>query len=154
MCALTIADQTRIALIGGFNSLLGQPFLKGQALRTPAVAEIPFAFRIGFRSMPAGTYIVEIKGKDVFSIKGDSGMTVTVVMWASPSRRFPESAIIFHRLGGEYILREIRSAGNQGYLWNGEAMAELRARLREDAASDGSGSRQDKVEIALLAPYR
>lgn len=155
MHTLTVADKTRIALIMGFTTLLGQRPVIAQVPRTPVVANIPFAFQIGFCSMPAGTYIVEMRGSDVLSIKGDSGMAAMLVMWASTNRMAADSAIIFHRHGNDYFLREVRTAGNQGFLWSGETKAERRAKLREDASNPNSGPREDsRVEIALLAPPR
>ena len=155
MLTLAPADQARVALIVAFTSILGQPIVKAQVPKTPVVAEIPFAFQIGFCRMPAGTYTIEVKSNDVLSIKGDSGMAAMLVMWAAPDRTAPDSAIIFHRYGGEYFLREVRTAGNQGFLWSGETKAERRAKLKEDVAYPNSGPREDaKVEIALLTPLR
>jgi hypothetical protein len=154
MHTLTTADKTRIALIMGFTTLLGQRPVVAQSPRTPVVANIPFAFRIGYCTMPAGTYTVEMKGSDILSVKSDSGVAAMMVMWAATNRPTPDSAIIFHRHGNDYFLREVRTAGSQGFLWSGETKAERRAKLREDAAYPNSGPREDKVEIALLAPPR
>jgi hypothetical protein len=129
--------------------------MKAQTATTPAIANIPFSFQIGFCTMPAGSYSVELKGNDVLSIKRDSGMAAMLVMWAATNRSSPDSAIIFHRYGNEYFLREVRAAGNQGFLWTGETKAERRAKMMQDAANPNSGPRDDsKVEIALLAPPR
>jgi hypothetical protein len=155
MCTVQPADKARLALIVAFSALLGPPVMNAQKASTPVIADIPFSFQIGYCSMPAGKYTVEMKGNDVLSIKGDSGVGAMMVMWAVTNRMRPDSAIIFHRYGDEYFLREVRSAGNQGFLWSGETKAERRAKLRQDAGNPNSGPREDsKVEIALLTPPR
>jgi hypothetical protein len=155
MRTLAPADKARVALIVAFSSILGPPIIKAQMGPTPVTVTIPFAFRIGFCNMPAGRYTVEIKANDVLSIKGDSGMAAMMVMWAATDRMSPGNAIIFHRYGNEYFLREVRTARNQGFLWSGETKAERRAKLRQDAFNPNSGPREDsKVEIALMTPPR
>lgn len=155
MRTLPPADKVRVALIVAFSSILGPPVIKAQIAPTPVTVNIPFAFQIGFCNMPPGRYAVEMKGNDVLSIKGDSGIAAMMVMWAATNRMSPNSAIIFHRYGDEYFLREVRTARNQGFLWSGETKAERRAKLRQDASYPNSGPREDaKVEIALLTPRR
>jgi hypothetical protein len=160
MRTLTATDKTRIALIVALSSVLGTPLgapcaLRAQAVNTPVIAHIPFAFQIGSCYLPAGTYRLQMQGNDLLSIKGESGAAVMLVMWESANRPSGDSAVVFHHYGNQYFLREIRSEGNQAFLWSSETKAERRAKLEEDAANPNSGPREDsKVEIALLTPPR
>jgi hypothetical protein len=155
MCALTPADKARVALIVAFATLLGQPAVKAQSTGTGVVANIPFAFQIGSSYLPAGTYKVQVQGNDLLSIRGETGSAVMLVMWESANRPSANSAVVFHHYGSQYFLREVRTEGNQAFLWSSESKAERRAKLEEDAANPNSGPREDnKVEIALLTPPR
>jgi hypothetical protein len=155
MSTLQPADQARIALIVAFTTLLGQPALKAQAVSTPVVANIPFAFQIGSSYLPAGTYKVQMKGDDMLWIKGDAASAMMLVAWESANQPSSNSAIVFHHYGNQYFLREVRTSGNQAFFWSGETKAERRAKVEEAAASPNSGPRGDsKVEIALSIPPR
>lgn len=155
MGTLQPADKARIALIVAFTALIGQPAAKAQAVSTPVVANIPFAFQIGSSYLPAGTYRVQVKGDDMLWIKGESGSAAMLVMWESANQPSSNSAIVFHHYGDQYFLREIRTEGNHAFLWSSETKAERRAKSDEAAANPNSGPREDsKVEIALLTPPR
>ena len=155
MWTLQPADKARIALIVAFATLLGQPAAKAQAVSTPVVANIPFAFQIGSSYLPAGTYRIQVKGDDLLWITGESGSAVMLVMWESANQPSSNSAIVFHHYCNQFFLREVRTEGNQAFLWSGETKAERRAKLEEDAANPNSGPREDsKVEISLLTPPR
>ncbi len=148
-------DKDRIALIVAFAAILGQPVLKAQSSSNAVVANIPFAFQIGSYALPAGTYRIQMQGNDLLSIKGESGAAVMLVMRDSANQPSRDSAIVFHHYGNQYFLREVRTEGDQGFLWSYETRAERRAKLEEDASNPNSGPREDaKVEIALLTPLR
>jgi len=156
MRTYTAADKARVALIVAFSTLLGAPgAVKAQAVNTPVVAHIPFAFQIGSSYLPAGTYRIQIQGNDMLAIRGETGSAVMLVMWESANRPSGNSAVVFHHYGNQYFLREVRTEGNQAFLWSSETNAERRAKLEESAANPNSGPREDnKVEIALLTPPR
>lgn len=148
-------DKDRIALIVAFSAIFGQPALKAQVPSNTVVANIPFSFQIGSYSLPAGTYNIRMQGNDLLSIKGEAGAAVMLVMRDSANRPSRDSAIVFHHYGNQYFLREVRTEGEQGFLWSYETKAERRAKLEEDASNPNSGPREDsKVEIALLTPLR
>jgi len=155
MCPLTSADKARVALIVALASLSGCPAVNAQTGGTQVVANIPFAFQVGSSRLPAGEYRVQVQGNDTLAIKGESGSAVMLVVWESANQPSPDSAIVFHHYRNQYFLREVRTEGNQAFLWSGETKAERRAKLEEDAANPNSGPREDsKVEIALLIPPR
>ena len=148
-------DKDRIALIVAFTAIFGQPALKAQAPSNAVMANIPFSFQIGSYSLPAGTYRIRMQGNDLLSIKGEAGAAVMLVMRDSANRPSRDSAIVFHHYGNQYFLREVRTEGEQGFLWSYETKAERRAKLELDASYPNSGPREDaKVEIPLLVPPR
>ncbi len=149
------ADKARVALIVAFATLLAGQTARAQAPDHGVIANIPFAFQIGSCYLPAGTYRIKMQGNDFLSIQGDSGAAVMLVAWESANKPSADSAIVFHHYRNQYFLREIRTEGNQGYLWSSETKAERRAKLEQDASNPNSGPREDaKVEIALLTPPR
>ena len=156
MRTYTAADKARVALIVAFSTLVGAPCaVRAQAVNTSVIAHIPFAFQIGSSYLPAGTYRVQMQGNDMLSIRGETGSAVMLVMWESANRPSGNSAVVFHHYGSQYFLREVRTEGNQAFLWSSETKAERRAKLEESAANPNSGPREDnKVEIALLTPPR
>ena len=156
MLTHTAADRARVALIVAFSAILGAPgAVRAQAVNTPLMAHVPFAFQIGPSYLPAGTYRLQMQGNDMLSIKGETGSAVMLVMWESTNRPSGNSAVVFHHYGNQYFLREVRTEGNQAFLWSSETKAERRAKLEESAANPNSGPREDnKVEIALLTPPR
>jgi hypothetical protein len=96
-----------------------------------------------------------MQGNDLLSIKGESGAAVMLVMRDSANQPSRDSAVVFHHYGSQYFLREVRTEGDQGFLWSYETKAERRAKLEQDALNPNSGPREDaKVEIALLTPPR
>lgn len=145
----------RVALIAAFATILAQPAVKAQTTSNAVVAKIPFAFQIGSYRLPAGTYRLETQGNALLWIKGDSGSAVMMVLKDATKNPSPDSVVVFHHYGNQYFLREVRTAGDEGFLWSSETKAERRAKLELDALNPNSGPREDsKVEIALLTPPR
>lgn len=148
-------DKARVALIVAFSGLLAPYTAKAQSFGTPVVAEIPFAFHIGSDRLPPGRYRFEMRRDGLLWIDGDSDSAVMLVLRQSTNRPSPDSAVVFHHYGDQYFLREVRTAGDDGFLWSDESKAERRAKLEQEAANPNSGPREDsKVEVALLAPPR
>lgn len=146
----TVPVTTLCVLVVGFATVFSHT-AKGQSLETRVVAEIPFAFQAGGYRLAAGTYSIGTAG-DFLWIKGDSDSVVMVVRKDSARAPLSDSAVVFHRYGGQYFLREIRSAGEGTVLWAGETKAERRAKYEEDAIRPNSAPSEDsKVEVALLA---
>lgn len=146
------ADKARVALIVAFAGLLAPYTVKAQSFGTAVVAEIPFAFQIGSDRLPAGTYRLEMSENGLLWVKGNSGSAVMLVLRESTNRASADSAVVFHHYGNQYFLREVRRAGDDGFLWSDETKAERRAKLEQEAANPNSGPRTDsKVEVALLA---
>ncbi len=148
----TLPVATICVIVVALATFFAQPAAKAQALSSAVVAKIPFAFQIGSYHLPAGTYNVQMVGSDFLWVKSDADSVVMVVVKDSGNRPSADSAVVFHRYGNRYFLREVRAAGEEDFLWCNETKAERHAKLEEDAANPNSGPREDaKVEIALFA---
>jgi hypothetical protein len=151
----TLPIATICVVVVGLATVLSGPAAKAESFGGAVVANIPFAFQVGSYRLPAGAYNVQMVGNDFLWIKGDSDSVVMVVVRDSGTRPSPNSAVVFHRYGNQFFLREVRAAGEEEFLWCSETKAERRAKLEEDAANPNSGPGEDaKVEIELLAPPR
>ena len=151
---LTPPVATICVLVVGIATVLSRPAAKAQSFSNAVVANIPFAFQVGSYHLPAGTYNVQLVGKDFLWVKGESDSVVMLVT-RSAGRISPDSSVVFHHYGNQYFLREVRAAGEEDFLWASESKAERRAKLELAAANPNAGPREDShVEIALLAPPR
>jgi hypothetical protein len=112
--------------------------------QAPARAYVPFAFNVGTKHLPAGTY--EIKRADfdtnfVMVSNRNTGETVLSLF----QRETPSHAnhkLIFHHRGNQYFLSEIW--GGDGTL--GMAMPAVKAEQKTEVASNPTPK---YVEIAL-----
>jgi hypothetical protein len=116
----------------------------GAFAQAPARAYVPFAFNVGTKHLPAGTY--EIKRADfdsnfVMVSNRNTGETVlSLFRKEAPSRQ--NHKLIFHRQGNQYSLSDIW--GNEGAV--GMAMAIPKAEQQTEVASNPAPK---YVEIAL-----
>jgi hypothetical protein len=149
-----IAASVCITFIAVFAVLVAKPVAEARSPHA-RVVNVPFAFQVDSFELAAGAYRLEMHVNDLLSIKGDCGSAVMLVSSAPGTRPSQHSAIVFHQHGNRYFLREVRIAGEEGFLWSTETQAERQARQEEEALNPNSGPREDsKVEIALLAPHR
>ena len=126
--------------------------------QTPAankvVATIPFEFNVGYKTMPAGDYSVQIiaTANDALMIKNADSSVSALRLSEATSREKEKShaRLIFNRYGDKYFLSEV---------WNGvdkigrrliksgdERAAEADANANREAAHASS----ERVEVAAL----
>ena len=118
------------------------------------VATIPFEFSVGYKTMPAGEYSVQVVATagDALMIKSaDSSVSALRLSEATSREKEPSHArLIFNRYGDKYFLSEV---------WNGvdpigrrliksgdERAAEADANANREAAHASS----ERVEVAAL----
>jgi hypothetical protein len=108
------------------NSLLGSAILSSavavglfastgsaKAQDGPRVdVRIPFAFQVGSKQMPAGSYAMHVRfNHDVVQLEDQgSGKPASVLLVGSPSgddQIYGTVRLIFHRYGDRYFLREV-----------------------------------------------
>ena len=118
------------------------------AVAVPAQAadietRVPFGFSVQEKVLPSGRYTIASIGGQAFIIRGRRDGAV--VMGTRTSEREDAPRLVFHRYGGEYILREIWMSGM------GRALPET-TREREAAQREGKGgavARLGRVVIPL-----
>jgi hypothetical protein len=135
-------------------SLVVMSLLMNAALvnaQTGAKANVPFAFNVGAKQLPAGTYMIVPDGRDANSIlvrnmnTGDSAMSIGA---SEEATRPAGSRLVFHHVGSEYFLSQvwIKSGTDGKTLPTTKQERELTKELQ--LAKD-SGARQGQVTIAL-----
>lgn len=77
-------------------------------------AQIPFAFSVGEKTLPAGQYVVSRTSPFVLLVRGDQGGSI-VLGEQRRSRSSEETRLVFHRYGDAYYLRRVYFGGHAGY---------------------------------------
>ena len=92
----------------------------GAHAQTAARANVPFAFKVGTKQMPAGTYTLRNgAGSDVVMVRNvqTGASALALGQRESPSKKTDK--LIFHRYGSEYFLTAILgSKGSQGIVFH------------------------------------
>jgi hypothetical protein len=105
---------TNIVLTAGLSAVLGSLTLSAQERK--AVANIPFAYQVGQKTLTAGNYTIqEIEARGIFRLRGeqlDHSMFVNVT--PLDTGRKDEPKLTFSCYAGQCSLSEIWMAGN-GY---------------------------------------
>ena len=91
----------------------------GAHAQTAARANVPFAFKVGTRQMPAGTYTMRNDaGSSIIMVRNVQTGTSALAMGrpGSPSKKTDK--LIFHRYGSHYFLTAILGGkGSQGMVF-------------------------------------
>jgi hypothetical protein len=99
-----------------FSSLLGLSLLlsaTGAYAQSPARANVPFAFKVGAKQMPAGTYTVQTQiGSDIVMVHNVQTGTSALALGRRESPAKKTDKLIFRRYGSQYYLAAI--LGGQG----------------------------------------
>lgn len=104
---------------------------------------VPFAFEVGNKSMPAGSYRVESVPTGAGSIEilrsNNGGVRLPISTTATTSiNGTPASALIFHQYGNRYFLAEIQTG-------DGHARELLPSQQEKEVARSGH-----RIEIAVV----
>ena len=76
-------------------------------------ANVPFAFRVGSKQLPAGAYEIRMTSDNAITIRnGQSRATLVMVRREDP--RNSGNKLVFHHLGGEYFLAAIWRGADNG----------------------------------------
>lgn len=85
------------------------------------LANVPFAFKVGSKTLPAGDYSFAIREDyEVLAVrstanpKGPSALE-EIVTTLAPSNS-PEARVVFDKVGGEYLLSEVWQPEGEGIL--------------------------------------
>lgn len=107
-------------------------------------ANIPFAFRAGNKTMPAGNYRIESMPTGAGTLQvirrvdGDARATISTIAEAAPSAP-ARPRLVFHRYGSQYFLAQIETG-------DGHARELFLSRQEKEMAR-----LQTRIEVALAA---
>jgi hypothetical protein len=111
-------------------------------------ATIPFAFNVGAKVLPAGSY--EIRRLTAGSVGINNERTgdcaVALVMNREPQKPSGDAELVFNQYGESYFLSEVRT-------WNTERdlpMSKLERRAASEAAESASNPASLEVYVAAL----
>ena len=109
------------------------------------IAEIPFEFSVGYKSMPAGEYTVQTMttAGNAVLIRSADGKSAAIRLTEdkSPIKNKTNARLLFHRYGERYFLAEV---------WNGaDQPGRILLKSREESAIEGElASIASKSELA------
>jgi hypothetical protein len=106
-------------LIGTLSLVVLSLLLNATGAYAQAVvkADVPFAFMVGKKQLPAGSYAILPDGQSTIVIRnGDTGAaTLSLVRQDSPGKSSPK--LVFHHLGSQYFLAQVwGAAGREGMI--------------------------------------
>ncbi|MGA8433032.1 MAG: hypothetical protein WB729_24635 [Candidatus Sulfotelmatobacter sp.] len=114
--------------------------------QTFAKANVPFAFRVGSATLPAGTYEVNPAGDAsvVVRNRGAKGAALSTVRHETP--RNTGGKLVFHCVGGEYFLAEIwRGSGSYGLVI---PTSKREMNLQKELLASGQSNTSEDILIA------
>jgi hypothetical protein len=81
----------------------------GAYAQSYAKANVPFAFNVGSKQLPAGTYEIKVlsRGPNVIRIRNTETTAVALLIARSESPRTTESKLVFDRVGNQCFLTEV-----------------------------------------------
>ena len=116
----------------------------GAHAQSAARANVPFAFKVGTRQMPAGTYTIKSDiGSNVITVHNVQNGTSAMALGRRESPARTSDKLIFHRYGSQYFLTAI--LGGKG----SEAMVfPTTSQEKELQVALAPANRANDVEIA------
>lgn len=98
---------TMLALIVGLSFVSAVVSAQGQS--TQAVAQVPFKFIVGDKTLPSGQYTVKAlsdTNKAALVIRGTSS-AIRLTNAIQPNKNKTQARLVFHRYGERYFLSEV-----------------------------------------------
>ena len=115
-----------------------------QAQQTIMSANVPFAFNIGDKSLPAGTYAVrEMDRATLIQSKDAKDSVLGIYNYAGPSKA-EETKLVFNKVGDHYFLAQIWTSAR------GQGLAVPESKLEKEMRASNSGP-QSGVETMIVA---
>ena len=119
-------------------------FTAGAYAQSVVQAHVPFAFKVGQKQMPAGTYIIDREsGSSFVTVRNVKTGTSVLAAGRTETASKTTKKLIFHHYGSQYLLTEIwGAAGSQGMVLPSTK------RQKDLELADGSADTGGTVEIA------
>jgi hypothetical protein len=115
-----------------------------QAQQTIMSANVPFAFNIGDKQLPAGTYVVrEMDHATLIQSKDGENSVLGTYNYAGPSKA-DETKLVFHKVGDQYFLAQIWTSVRV------EGLSVPESKQERELRASNSGS-QGGVETVIVA---
>ncbi len=98
-------------------TLVGLAGLVNAQTSARITAQVPFAFVVNGKTMPAGecTIAFDVNGRTLLSISsGEQHVFAVPIADVSPKAR-KKTALVFHQYGDQYFLTSIKREGGTGY---------------------------------------
>jgi len=111
--------------------------------QTVAKADVPFAFTVGQKTLPAGRYVVATDGQDVITIQSYETGASVISLAGKEQPRNTSPKLIFHRIDNQYFLAQVWGAEGTSGLRVGPSALEKELRMASAARKAG------EVVIAL-----
>jgi hypothetical protein len=115
-----------------------------QAQQTIMSANVPFAFNIGNKQLPAGAYAVrEMDRATLIQSKDGEYSALGIYNYAGPSKA-DETKLVFHKVGDHYFLAQIWTSVRD------EGLTVPECKLEKELRASNSGP-QGGVETVIVA---
>jgi hypothetical protein len=118
------------------------PMVNAQS--TIMTANVPFAFSIGDKQLPAGAYSVREMGRATLVQSKDGGNSVLGLYTYAGLSKADETKLVFHKVGDHYFLTQIWTSARA------EGLAIPQSKLEKEMLASNSGP-QGGVETVIVA---
>lgn len=114
-----------------------------------AKAKVPFAFKVGSKQLPAGTYRISPAGANAIAIQNFDARTGALTTGRHESPRNTGAKLVFHCVAGQYFLAEIWRGSDSTGIVLPTSSQEKALRKEVQSASNQSNVSSEEVMIAL-----
>ena len=142
---MTKFSMLKLSLCAAALALASTLPSQAQAPAGQARIQVPFAFQVGTEHFAPGVYTVAMINQLTLSVRG-AGNSAFAAMKRDSNGNVASSKVVFQRVGGQYFLREVWTAGGSAHLTAYETKAEKQALKTEQEANQPAAP---TVEIAL-----
>jgi hypothetical protein len=140
----SILSSSLIACALTIGSLASTQIASAQISTQLAQVDIPFSFQMSDKTLPAGTYRIDLEGNHVVLLRGPEKASGFLMMHsANKAKAADHGTVVFDRYGDKYYLRQIWTAGTTNGLECPKSRAESNAIVAQNKQSATS------VELAF-----
>jgi len=122
--------------------------LNAQTPSLQAKINVPFAFQVGTVQFAPGTYTVGMLNGVTLRVQGSKNAAFASMLPAISNKPIAGGKVVFDRVGGQYFLREVWTAGTTEHLVAYESKSEKQAQKSELAANHPATSAAE-IAVAL-----